>query len=96
MREEDGRIAPPPLARRLLRWAVGRREADEVEGELGEAFRERAATDGPRAARGWYRRQVAGFVLRSPKGAAQRSGGGGHGLDGRSGRRSAVGAAGAS
>ncbi len=66
MSEEHERVRPPPLARRLLRRAVGARDADEVEGELREAFQVRAAEEGPDAARWWYRRQVLGFVLRAP------------------------------
>lgn len=55
---------PPPLARRLLRTLLGREQREEVIRALDELFREREERDGPRAARAWYRRQVAGFALR--------------------------------
>ncbi len=70
MTDPHVRPAPPRLSRRLLRWAVGR-EADEVDGELHEAFQARARSAGHARARWWYRRQVLGFVLRSP--AARRN-----------------------
>ncbi len=69
-RDDEGRAGPPGLARRLLRWAVGE-GAEEVDGELAEAFAARVRGEGARAARRWYRRQVLGFVLRVP--AARRN-----------------------
>ena len=56
---------PPELWTRVLRSAVPERELDVVAGELAEGFVIRAASAGPAKARGWYRRQVCGFVLRS-------------------------------
>jgi predicted permease len=57
---------PPRFPRWLLRRALGARAASEAEGELAEAFTERFERDGAASARRWYRRQVAGFVLRAP------------------------------
>lgn len=62
-----GRPEPPRVARRILEWVVGEPEAPVVSGELAEAFRARVARHGVRVARRWYRRQVAGFVLRAPR-----------------------------
>lgn len=55
----------PEVSRRILRRVVGAVDRDVVEGELGEGFRTRAAREGGRSARAWYRRQVIGFVLRA-------------------------------
>jgi len=57
---------PSEFWRRLLRVSVPGRERNAVEGELREGFQERATRQGPTRARRWYRRQVAGFVLRAP------------------------------
>jgi len=56
---------PPALARRVIGWVVPANEAEVVRGELLEGFRTRAGTEGPAAARRWYRRAVWGFVLRA-------------------------------
>ena len=64
---------PPPRARRLLRCVLPEAEVHVVDGELFEDFTQRRARDGGPAARRWYRRQVAGFVMRSVwiRGSAQ-------------------------
>jgi putative ABC transport system permease protein len=56
---------PPELARRIVRWAVGGEAADQVQGELLEAFRSRAERGGRSRARAWYWRQAMGFALRA-------------------------------
>lgn len=77
----EASLRPPALTRRILRWIV-KADADEVDGELGEAFGARVRLEGAARARRWYRRQVLGFVLRAP--AARRNQGevgmGGHEL----------------
>jgi len=78
-RDEPGAKArPPEVPRRLVRWAVGNREADVVEGELLEAFNRHVQERGGARARLWYWRQAVGFLVRT--GAARRGlpAGGGH------------------
>lgn len=59
-------VRPPGWARRLVRWAVGARDADVVEGELLEDFRRRVAERGEARTRLWYRAQALGFLVRMP------------------------------
>ena len=49
---------PPALAQRLLHFLTPARIREELSGDLHELFMARAASDGARAARRWYRRQV--------------------------------------
>ncbi|MEM7413954.1 MAG: FtsX-like permease family protein [Gemmatimonadota bacterium] len=51
---------PPRLATALLRWLLGPEDAEFVLGDLAEDFTTIEATSGPRAARWWYWRQLAG------------------------------------
>lgn len=54
---------PPRWSEALLRMVLSNRDRDTVSGDLLEEYREVAVpTHGPRRARWWYRRQVAGFL----------------------------------
>lgn len=55
---------PPTLSRRLLEWAARRLGTPELSEDAAELFAERAAADGERAARRWYRRQARASVVR--------------------------------
>ncbi len=54
----------PRLATWLLRWALAEDRRKDVADDLFEEFTIRTRDTSPRAARRWYRRQVAGFVIR--------------------------------
>jgi hypothetical protein len=59
-------MTPPDWSERLLRSLLSDRDRDTVSGDLLEEYREIAVpARGPRGARWWYRRQVAGCVVRS-------------------------------
>jgi hypothetical protein len=56
-------MTPPRWSERLLRLLLIDRNRDTISGDVLEEYREVAVpTRGPRGARWWYRRQVAGFV----------------------------------
>jgi putative ABC transport system permease protein len=56
-------MTPPRFASALLRLCAHRRDRTFVEQDLADEFARIAAGRGARAARAWYRRQVAGSVL---------------------------------
>lgn len=58
--------SPPCFARALLRRLLGRKRRVGVDRALAELYSRRVSAHGVRSARRWYRRQVAGFVLRWP------------------------------
>jgi predicted permease len=56
-------IRPPRLARALLRLIASAEIRAHVEADMDEEFTDRAAADGPRAARRWYWRYAALSIL---------------------------------
>lgn len=65
---DDDRVEPPGLARRVLAWLCPPVDRRFVMSDLAEEFEARAAADGGRQARRWYR----GQVLRSALPCARR------------------------
>ena len=51
-------MTPPRFSRLVLGWLAPREVRETLLDDLDEMFMSRAAHDGPRRARAWYRRQV--------------------------------------
>lgn len=60
------RTSPPALARRLVAMTLPRPHRAACLGDLDDRYEKRAARSGRIAARAWYWRQAAGFLLRVP------------------------------
>ena len=69
--------APPPrVARLVIRLTVPRDVRDAVLADLDEVYRARVASDGPAAARTWYRREALSFSSRFTADRARERGAG--------------------